>query len=120
LEDEPHAIATAFTVTHAQCAGQPLGLRPRVPGADQTSPDLGGRAPARSRIQRVAAEKIDLLQLRKQSGTRIAARDALHLGNGEEFARLAPTRQEVVPADAVAGDDEDITSDSLAARRLQP
>src|ERR1700694_3552161 len=45
LEDEAHAISTAFAVLRAQCARQPLGVSSRVPGSDQAAPDLGGRAP---------------------------------------------------------------------------
>src|ERR1700694_431293 len=73
LEDEAHAISTAFAVPRAQCARQAVGVGPRVPRADETAPDLGGRAPERFRIQRVAAEEINLLQLREQSRTRVAA-----------------------------------------------
>ena len=50
-----------------------LGVSPRISGANQTAPDLGGSALERLRIHRVAAEKVNLLQLRKQSRTGVAA-----------------------------------------------
>src|ERR1700676_303423 len=65
LEDEAHAISTAFAVPRAQSTRQAFGVSPRVPGADETAPDLGGRAPERFRIERVAAEEVTLLQLRE-------------------------------------------------------
>src|ERR1700730_2835167 len=60
LEDEAHAISPAFALRLAQRARQALGVSPRVPGSDQTAPDFGGRALERLRIQRVAAEEINL------------------------------------------------------------
>src|SRR6266446_1620327 len=73
LEDEAHAISTAFAVPRAQGARQALGVGPRISGADQAAPDLGGSALERLRIHRVAAEKINFLQLGEQSRTRVAA-----------------------------------------------
>src|SRR5258708_31711408 len=87
LEDETHAIATALAVTRAQRTGEPLGIGSRVSGASQTSFDLPRRALERLGIQRVAAEEIDLLELREQSRAGIAARGALQLVRGQELVR---------------------------------
>src|SRR5207302_1182931 len=88
LEDETHAISAAFAVSRAQGAGQALGVSPRISGADQTAPDLGGSALERLRIHRVAAEKVNLLQLRKQSRTRVAARDSFHFRDRQILTNL--------------------------------
>ena len=97
-----------------------LGLGRRVPGADQAAPDFGGRARDGFRVQRVAAEKVDLLQLREQSGTGVAAGGALHLGDRQGFARAQPIRVELGPVVEMAGDDEQVAANALPAGRGEP
>ncbi len=120
LEDETHAIATALAVTRAQRPGKPLGVRSRVSGANQASFDLRRRALERFGIQRVAAEEIDLLELREQSRARIAARGTLQLVRGQELVRPQSIGIEFVVAVIVTGDDQHVAADFLLAGRRQP
>ena len=120
LEDSAHPVAIAFAVPFVQHEGQALGVRRRVSGTDQTPLDLGRRTAHRFRVQRVAAEEIDLLQLREQSGARVAAGGPLHLVDGQKLARVQPVRVKLVAAIEVAGDDQQVAVDAFAARRGQP
>src|ERR1700686_4868085 len=82
--------------------------------------DLGGGALVGAGVQRVAAEEVDLLELREQSGTRSTARDALHLVDRQKLARLELVGEKLVAAVIVPGNDEDIAADALPARRFEP
>ena len=119
-EDPAHAIAAAFAVALIEGAREALGLRLRVSGADQAAPDFGRHALDRVRIQRVAPEEIDLLQLREQPGTGVAAGNALHLGDRQELAGSHLVRIELGAAVEMAGDDEHVAANALPAGRGQP
>ena len=88
-----------------------------MPGANEAARDFRGRAAHRFRVERIAAEEIDFLQLREQSRARIAARDALELVHGQRFADIEPVGVELGAAVEVAGDDERVALHALAARR---
>ena len=120
LEDMAHAVTVAFTVPLVQHPRQPLRIRLGVPGADETSRDLGRRAAHRFGVERVAAEEIDLFELREQSRTGVAARRALHLVDGQKLARVQPIRIELGAVVEMAGDEENVASDTLAAGRFEP
>ena len=115
-EDLLHPVARALRVPRAQEPRKTVGLRTRMPGAHEAASDLGGRALARLGVEGIAAEEIDLLGLREETGTRVAARDALHLVDGQEFLRLGPIREELVAAVVVARDDQHVAADVLATR----
>src|SRR6266566_9306162 len=91
-----------------------------MPGTDKASRDLGRCAPERLRLQGSAAEKIDFLQLREQAGTRVAARRALHLLDGQRLARIQPIRVKLGAVIEVPGDEKNVAADVLAAGRCQP
>src|SRR6202171_889545 len=120
LEDVAHAITVAFTVPLVQYARQALSVRLRVPGTNQTSRDLGGCASHRFRLDRVAAEEIYLLQLGEQSRARVAARDTLHLVDGQILTRIQPIRIEIRAAVKMAGNEKNIAANTLAAGALEP
>ena len=103
-----------------QHARQPLRIRGRVPGTDETSHDLGGRAPHRLRIERIAAEQINLFQPREQSRAGVAAGDALHLVDGQKLARVEPIRIKLGAAVKMAGNEKNVAAHTLAASRLEP
>src|SRR6202158_6376048 len=119
LEDVAHAITVAFTVPLVQYARQALRVRLRVPGTNQTSRDLGGWASHRLRIERVAAEEIYLLQLGEQSRARVAARDALHLVDGQILTRIQPIRIELRAAVKMAGDEKHMGAHILVTGRFK-
>ena len=119
-EDAAHVVAVALAMALVERARRALGLGRRVPGADQAAPDFRGGARDGVRIQRVAAEKVDLLQLREQAGTGVAAGDALHLGDRQGFARAQPIRVELAPVVEMARDDEQVTANALPAGRGEP
>ena len=119
-EDEPHPVPAALAVAHAQLARDPCRLFRRVPGSHEAALDLAGRALRRLGIERVAAEQVDLVELREQSRARIAARDALHLGDRQVLAHRDLVGEEHLAAVVVAGDDEDVAAQAGAARRLEP
>jgi len=74
----------ALAVALVQRARQALDVGRRVSGTGEAAPDFGRHELDRFRVQRVAPEQVDLLQLREQSGTGVAAGDALHLGDRQD------------------------------------
>jgi hypothetical protein len=88
--------------------------------AHEAAHDFGRRAAHRFGIERVAAEKIDLLELREEAGTGIAAGNALHFGDRQELACLEPIGKELVAAVVVAGDHEDVAANAGPARGSKP
>ena len=71
-------------------------------------------------MQGIAAEKIDFLQLREQAGTRVAARGALHLLDGQRLANIQPIRVKLGAVIEMTRDEKNIAADILAASRCQP
>ena len=120
LEDGAHAIAVALRMQLVQLAHQTLGLGGRATGSREAAPDFGGCALPRAGVQRVAAEQVHLLQLREESRARVTARDALHLVDGQALARVEAVRVELAAVVEVAGDDQNVALNPLAARRCQP
>src|SRR5206468_1132212 len=86
----------------------------------QAAGDFSGRDVLRVRIKRVAAEQIHLFDLRKQTGTRIAARRAFHLFDGQVFAYIGSIGVELVAAVEVAGNDQHVAANTRATRRGEP
>ena len=119
-EDAAHAIAAAFAVQLVQRAREAPSVLGLVPGAHQASPDLGRGELDRVGTQRIASEEVDLLQLREQTGTRVAAGRALHLRDRKELARGDLIRIEFGAAVEMARDDEEIAAHALPAGRCEP
>ena len=120
LENVAHPIAVALAVALVQHARQTLGVGGRMARANEAALNLGRRAAHRFRVQRIAAEKVDLLQLRKQSRARVAARRALHFLDGQELGGVETIRVELVAAVEMPGDDERVAAHALMARRGEP
>ncbi len=74
LEDVAHPVAVALAVPLAQQPREPLGVGGRLARAHEAARDLRRCAAHGFRVERVAAEEIDLLQLREHARARIAAR----------------------------------------------
>src|SRR5437763_1104564 len=89
-------------------------------GANERPADLGGSALGSRTVQRVAAEQVDLLQVREQSGARAGAGDPLHLLDRKRLALVEPVGVELGAGVEVAGNDEDVATDAGAARRSEP
>ncbi|TMH58610.1 MAG: hypothetical protein E6H53_10410 [Betaproteobacteria bacterium] len=120
LEDETHAIAIALAMALAQHLRHSFRIGRRITGTNETSRDFAGRAPDRLRLQGVAAEQIDFLQLRKQSGTRVAARGAFQLVGGQRLACAQPVRIKLGAVVEMTGNEKNVTTHVLAAGRRQP
>jgi hypothetical protein len=97
-EEPAHVVAAGFRIALAQHACEALRLLGRAPRAHQAACDLGGSHVRGRGIQRVAAEEVDLLQVREEVGTGVAARDALHLVDGQRLARVDAIGIELVAA----------------------
>ncbi|MET0681819.1 MAG: hypothetical protein ABWZ29_00595 [Casimicrobiaceae bacterium] len=119
-ENAAHVIPTALAMALIELARQPLRIGARASGSDEAPLGFGGRAGDRLRIQCVATEEIDLLQLREQSGTGLAAGRALHFGDRKRFTHGQPVGVELGPAVEMAGDDQQIAANALPASRSEP
>jgi hypothetical protein len=80
----------ALAVAVGQPARDALRVRLAVSGAQQAALDFATGAARCVAVEARAAEEIDLLQLREQAGTGVAARSAGHLVDGEALAGLKP------------------------------
>ena len=70
-------------------------------------------------IQGIAAEEIDFLHIRKQTGTGGTARSAFHLLDRQEVIDFCLVRVELGPVE-MAGNDQNVAMNLLAARRGEP
>ena len=120
LEDEAHAVLGAFRVPRGERACGAIGVDARHSRALQAATHLARHARVRLRVERVAAEEVDLLQLREESRARAVARHALELVDGQVLARLGAVGEELVAAIVVAGDDERVALHPRAACRFEP
>ncbi len=124
LEDVPHPVAAAVGVANIERMREALRVGLGVTGLDEQSRDFGLVVKC-LRIERVASEQVDGLEVREQAVVRIAARDALHFVHRQEFVRVDVLRKELVAARVVAavvvpGDDQDVAAHALAPRGFQP
>ena len=107
-------------MARAQRLRQLLRVGRRMAAANEAARDFGGRAFHRFRIERVATEEVDLLQLREQSRARVTARNALHFVDRQRFPDVQPIRIELVAVIEMPRDEQDVAADALAAGRRQP
>ena len=114
-----HHIAIAFRVGVDQRARDALGFGPWLPSVDQRLRDVRGHALHALAVQRIAAEHVDLLQVREHAGARAAARRALHLRDRQVLADLQLVGEEVAAVE-MTGDHQDIAFHLLLARRCEP
>jgi hypothetical protein len=119
-EDAPHALQAAFTHIRTQRQQPPLGGRAGAALAHQLSHELGRRAVQRSRVERVAAVEVNLLQLREQRRAGLAARQALQVGHRQVILRLLAVREEDTAAVIVPRDHQHVAGDGRTAGRGQP
>ena len=98
-----------------QRARDPARIRRRVAGANEAAPDLRCHPLVGFGIERVASEEIDLLQLREQPGTGIAAGRPFQLGDRQRLAGRDLIRIEIGASVEMAGNDQDIATNVLPA-----
>src|SRR6476646_249541 len=91
-----------------------------MPRADEAAHNFVRRPIQRIGIERVAAEQVNLLELREEPRTGVAARDTLHFGDRKRLARVYPVGVELVAAVEMTGDQQYVAANALAARRRQP
>ena len=120
LEDEAHPVAAALAVACAQRPREPLRIGPRHTSANEAAHDFGRRVALRFGVQCVAAEEVDLLELREEAGTGIAAGDALHFGDRQELARLDLIGEEFVTAVVVTRDHQNVAANAGMTCRGEP
>ena len=89
-------------------------------GPNEAASDLGGRALHRLGVQRIAAEQVDLLQLRKEARARIATRHALHLVDRQRFAGVDLVGVELVAAVEMTRDQQHVAAHTFAACGREP
>jgi hypothetical protein len=97
----------------------PLGLGFRLPALDQRARDLRCDAVHALAVERVAAEHVDLLELREEARAGIAAGGALHFGNGQVLGDRQLIGEEVVAIE-VPRDDQHVATDLLLACSRKP
>ncbi len=120
LEHVPHPVAIALAMAVGEHLRDTRRVVGRVAGAQQAARDLRRCAAHGFRVQRVAAEEIDLLQLREQARARVAAGGALEFLDRQEFARVEPVRVELGAAVEVTGYEQHVARHAGAARRTEP
>jgi hypothetical protein len=120
LEDLAHPIAIRLRVTLAQDLREAFRVRRRMTRPNQRPDDLGRCALRGFRVQRVAAEEVNLLELREETRTGIAARRPLHLLDGQRFTGIYAVGVELVPAVEMPRNQQDIATDALPARGGEP
>jgi hypothetical protein len=85
-------VAVALAITFAELGGQPFGIGGRLAGTQQAAHDLGRGHVPDFRLQGVAAEQVNLFELRKQAIAGAAASRTLQLVHGQELAVIASQR----------------------------
>src|SRR5205814_8107009 len=89
-------------------------------GPDEAPCDFRGHALQRLGVERIAAEEINLLQLRKQARARFAARRALHLVDRQVLARSRLIRIELVASVVMPRDHKNVATCALLAGLGKP
>src|SRR5690242_16979497 len=89
-------------------------------GAQQASDDFRRCGLHGFGIQRVAAEQIDFLELREESGTRVAARHALHFVDRQRLTGIDLVGIELVASVEMTRNEQYVAANAFATRGCEP
>jgi len=120
LDDDLVMVGRARTGVYREVYSRALRVARDACERREAAQHLARRRAHGLRVQRVAAHEVDLLELREKTGARFAARDALHLLDGQGFPIVEAIGVELRAAVEVSGDQEHVASHALLARAPQP